>query len=86
MEVIVIESKAFYALFHELLKVVKEPEKERWIDSNEAMALLGIKSPTSLYKLRIEGRIAYSQPSPKIIKYCRKSIEAYLEENLKNRF
>lgn len=81
MEVIVIETEAFYALLHEVVQRLKPEDKDKWIQEPEAMELLGIKSKTTLWKLRSEGRIRYSQPSKKVILYDRNSIEDYLEDN-----
>lgn len=59
---------------------------EVWVDDEEAMRLLNIKSKTTLQKLRDEGKIRYSQPQKKIILYDRRSIEAYLERHAKEAF
>jgi hypothetical protein len=81
MEVIVIETEAFYQLLAEVVRRLKPDEKDKWIAETEAMQLLGIKSKTTLWKLRSEGRIRYSQPSKKVILYDRASIDEYLEDN-----
>lgn len=61
-------------------------EQNRWIDTEEAMNILKIKSKTTLQKLRDNGDIRYSQPAPKIIVYDRFSLEAYLERHARNTF
>lgn len=66
MEVICLETEAFYALVEEVVKRLREKENEgqdKWIDGDEAMRLLRIKSKTTLQKLRDEGK--YASPSPK---------------------
>lgn len=45
----------------------------KWIDGEEAMQVLRIKSKTTLQKLRDEGKIRFSQPEKKIILYVRDS-------------
>jgi len=40
---------------------------EQWIDAEEAMKLLGIKSMSTLQKYRDEGRFRFSQKDRKII-------------------
>ncbi|MDN5201268.1 helix-turn-helix domain-containing protein [Fulvivirgaceae bacterium BMA10] len=59
---------------------------EQWIDADEAMKLLGIKSATTLQKYRDEGRFRFSQKDRRIIKYDRFSINEYLEKNAKETF
>lgn len=89
MKVICLEEEAFF----ELLRIVMErysnqfPFKpEKWITHKEAMALLNIRSKSTLQKLRDTGCIRFSQPEKKIILYDRDSIYSYLEKNAKNPF
>lgn len=89
MQVICLEEAAFYELIETVVKRLKENSsdpKEKWISDVEAMALMNIKSKTTLQKLRDEGKIRFSQPQKKIILYDRTSIETYLETNAKNTF
>lgn len=89
MEVILIESEAFFALIAEAVKQIKEKEKiheDKWISAEEAMVKLRITSPTTLYKLRVQGLIKYSNPLKKLILYDTRSIDAYLETHAKNTF
>lgn len=89
MEVICLHDEAFYVLIEQVVARLSEKnhkEKEKWIDDEQAMELLKIKSKTTLQKLRDEGRIRFSQPQKKIILYDRSSIDTYLEQNAKNTF
>lgn len=89
MEVICIEDGAFYALIEQVVQRIAGragARAEVWVDDEEAMRLLNIKSKTTLQKLRDEGKIRYSQPQKKIILYDRRSIEAYLERHAKEAF
>ena len=89
MEVVCLQEDAFYALFDKVLEHVEEKlEKQprKWIDTEEAMLELGIKSKTTLQKLRDEGKIRFSRPQPKILLYDRNSIEDYIETNAHNTF
>jgi hypothetical protein len=56
MEVICIEEKAFYALldkaFDHIGSRIERDIPSKWIDREEAMQLLNIKSTTTLQKLR----------------------------------
>ncbi|MBS1503854.1 MAG: DNA-binding protein, partial [Bacteroidetes bacterium] len=70
MEIICIESEAFYKLLDEVLRHVKCSNKEmpeKWISGPEAMKMLRIKSKATLQKMRDEGRIRFTQPDRKII-------------------
>ena len=88
MKVIVFEEESYWQHIHEVVKRVKETQKEEkiWIDEPEAMELLGIKSKSEMWKMRSQGKIRYSQPSRKIIKYDRPSILKFLEDNVKDKF
>lgn len=89
MEVICLEDAAFYSLIEQVvarLNAAQRDEKERWINDEQAMSLLNIKSKTTMQKLRDEGKIRFSQPQKKIILYDRESISQYLEKNAKEPF
>ena len=89
MEVICLETDAFYQLVEDVIEHLnkdKEPFKYKWIDTDEAMKLLNIKSKTTLQKLRDEGVIRYTQPQKRIILYDRDSILDYLEGHAKDTF
>ena len=83
MEVICLESEAFYELVDQVVDRLMEQreEKPRWISGEEAMAMLRITSKTTLQKLKNEGHIGFSQPMKKLILYDRKSILAYLDQH-----
>jgi len=84
MEVICIEDAAFFALIERVVDRIKEKnpviQQDKWMSGTEAMALLRIKSKTTLQKLRDEGKIRFTQPEKKIVLYDRQSIEDYLED------
>lgn len=89
MEVICLEEKAFYALVEQVVLRLKEKtdiREDKWIDGEEAMRLLNVKSKSTMQKLRDEGKIQYTQPSGKIILYDRDSINKYLEDHVKTTF
>jgi hypothetical protein len=89
LEVICLESEAFYALVEEVVDRLKEKQgiaHDKWIDDEEAMSLLRISSKTTLQKYRDEGFIRFSQPSKKLILYDRDSIHEFLEKNSKDTF
>ncbi|MBI1289180.1 MAG: helix-turn-helix domain-containing protein [Flavobacteriales bacterium] len=89
MNVICLHDQAFYTLIEEVVERMKEKSEqteEKWLRSGEAMELLGIKSKTTLQKLRDEGKIRFSQPYKKVILYDRASLMEFLENNAKETF
>lgn len=84
MEVICLESEAFYQLVEKVVARIKEQHSiihDKWIDGETAMSLLGIKSKTTLQNMRDTGKIRFTQPKKKIILYDRDSIMDYLDRN-----
>ena len=88
MNVICMEEPAFYELVETVVQRLKgnDTAHKSWLNTDEAMELLNIKSKTTLQKLRDTGKIRFSQPNKKIIVYERTSIESYLEEHAQNTF
>ncbi|MFS4446465.1 helix-turn-helix domain-containing protein [Maribacter sp. 2307UL18-2] len=89
MEVVCLQEEAFYALFDKVVEYVESKRKyipAKWIDAQEAMILLNIKSTTTLQKLRDKGKIRFSQPQKKIILYDRDSIIEYIERHAREKF
>lgn len=83
LEIICLQSAAFFKLLEELLehfKLTQQPKEEKWISGTEAMKMLRIKSKTTLQKLRDEGNIRFSQPEKKLILYDADSIREYIED------
>lgn len=84
------ETDAFIELLEQVVSLVRqqlgERAEKRWIRTDEAKALLGVQSNTTLQKLRDEGKLRFSQPQHKIILYDRHSINEYLENHAKNTF
>ncbi|GGH07483.1 helix-turn-helix domain-containing protein [Mucilaginibacter phyllosphaerae] len=85
---ICLEEPAFFHLVENLYKRLKSTEavEVKWITGEQAMILLGVKSKTTLQSYRDEGKIRYTQPTPKVILYDRESILAFLEINARNTF
>lgn len=89
LNVICLESQAFYELVEEVVHRMKEQQNiqhDKWINDDEAMKMLRISSRTTLQKLRDEGSIRFSQPTRKLILYDRDSILEYLETHAKDTF
>ena len=89
MQVVCLQEEAFYALFEKVIKHIEAKRKDtlpKWVDGEEAMLLLNIKSTTTLQKLRDEGKIRFSQPQRKIILYDRDSIAEYIEKHARETF
>jgi hypothetical protein len=89
VEVICLQTEAFYSLIEEVVGRIKESEGitvDKWINDTEAMRLLNIKSRTTLQSLRDNGEIRFSQPMKKVILYDRDSINSYLEKHAQHTF
>lgn len=88
MEIIIFEKEAYWKHINEVLKRLKDSQKEekKWINEAEAMELLGVRSKSEMWKLRTTGKIRFSQPSRKIIRYDQQSILKYLDDHAKNEF
>lgn len=89
MEVVCLQEEAFYALFDKVVEHVEAKKKDipdKWIDGEEAMLMLRIKSSSTLQKLRDEGKIRFTQPQKKIILYDRNSIDEFLEKHTRETF
>ncbi len=89
INIICLESEAFYVLVEEVVARVSKQQvgqEDKWIRDEEVMRMLGISSKSTLQKLRDEGKIRYSQPSRKLILYDRESVLEYIEAHAKNTF
>ncbi|MEM7368719.1 MAG: DNA-binding protein [Bacteroidota bacterium] len=88
MEVVCLESKAFYQLIDEVVErlMEKHQEKPRWISVEDTMCMLNITSKTTLQKLKNEGKIRFSQPMRKLTLFDRQSILDFLEKHAQETF
>ena len=89
MKVITIEEATFYLLIEEVVARVlqqHQQEPDPFVPEHVAMDMLSIRSKTTMWKLRSEGQISYTQPRHKIILYERASIIEYLEKHKKSSF
>lgn len=90
MNVIVLEEEAFYELYNKLVADIKKQlgakPRDKWIDDEEAMSMLKIKSKSTLQKFRDEGKIRYSEVGPRLFLYDSDSIDAYIEKRAQNTF
>jgi len=87
LNIICLETEAFYALVDEVLERVSAPEPpppDKWITDEEAMRLMHIRSKNTLQKLRDERAIRFTQPAKKLILYDRDSILEYLDKYAKD--
>lgn len=83
IEIVCLESEAFYKLLESVMQRFKPADNklpDKWISGLEAMRMLRIKSKTTLQKLRDEGKIRFTQPEKKIVLYDADSIRDYLED------
>ncbi|SDR66916.1 hypothetical protein SAMN05216503_0217 [Polaribacter sp. KT25b] len=85
LDVICLETEAYYRLVQEIVEMVQEKEKveELWCNGERAREILNI-GKTSLQSLRNNQEIIFSQPSRKTILYLVSSLYEYLEKNIAN--
>lgn len=88
MEVICLEEEAFFELIDRVVERLSGVSQEapKWVNQNEAMRLLNIKSPTTLQEYRNNGEIRFTQPRKRVILYDRDSINEFLEKHAKDTF
>lgn len=89
MEVICMETTAFYELVDKVATLIRNEQNEapfKWVTQERAMQMLDVASKTTMQKLRDEGKIRFSQPARKIILYDKDSIDEYLESNAREAF
>jgi hypothetical protein len=87
---ICLNSDAFYELLSHVVEHITETYRlekaDRWVSTEECMRLLNIKSRTTLWELKTEGKIAYSQISKKVILFDRHSILEFIDSNKREVF
>ncbi len=83
---IMFEEQAYFKLIEELGDMVESAIKKakvqkKWLTKEQAMLELGEVSKSTLQKYRDDNEIEYTQKdkNDKIILYCRKSIDDFLE-------
>jgi len=88
MEVICLEEEAFFDLIDRVVERigVGQQEPPKWVNQDEAMQLLNIKSPTTLQEYRNNGDIRFTQPRKRVILYDRDSINEFLDKHAKDTF
>jgi hypothetical protein len=89
MEIIIFEKSSYWrmqrelmSMFQDALKDANKKSEDDWISTEEAKALLGVKSKSKMQELRDEDKIKFSKHGKKLIKYSRSSILKYLERNV----
>ena len=88
MEVICLEEEAFFKLVETVVNRLGNSNEAlpKWINQEEAMRLLNVKSPTTMQEYRNNGEIRFTQPRKRVILYDRESINEFLEKHAKNTF
>ena len=86
VDLICLDSRAFYAMFHELIEKVKQSSalpQDPWVNTEEAMQLLRINSKTTLKKFCDTGQIRVAKLTEKHLLYYRESILDFIEKHSK---
>ena len=88
MEVICLEEDAFFKLVETVVDRLGGSNETlpKWVNQEEAMRLLNVKSPTTMQEYRNNGEIRFTQPRKRVILYDRDSINEFLEKHAKNTF
>ena len=88
MEVICLEEKAFFELIDQVKEYLGDNQAEppKWVNQDEAMRLLNVKSPTTMQEYRNNGDIRFTQPRKRVVLYDRDSINDFLERHAKDTF
>ncbi|GAB5527509.1 MAG: hypothetical protein Roseis2KO_53810 [Roseivirga sp.] len=88
MQVICLQEEAFFELIDQVKEYLGggQSEPPKWVNQDEAMQLLNVKSPTTMQEYRNNGEIRYTQPRKRVILYDRDSINEFLEKHAKNTF
>lgn len=84
MNVISLEEQSFYELIDKVVAQMYErfgTSEPKWISEIEAMQMLGVRSKTTMQRLRDNDEIRFSQPRKKIILYYKPSLETYLDQH-----
>lgn len=89
-EVICIDKSVFRALVTEICAHIDNkfllPRESKWVNTETALAILNLKSRTSLQAIRDSGQIRFSQPSAKQILYDRDSLISFIESHAHETF
>ena len=87
MSVITIESKAFKKIIEKLnflektMKALSSNSRQtKWLTEEETMVLTGL-GKRSLYNKRKRGDLSFTTATGRKIKYLRKDVEGYLNDN-----
>ncbi|MBO9565728.1 MAG: DNA-binding protein [Niastella sp.] len=89
MNIICLEDEAFYMLIEKVVERVMDKlpaHQPKWVSEEIAMSMLNVSSKTTLFHLRMEGKIEFTQPMKKVILYNPESINAYLEKHKRKTF
>lgn len=88
MEIIVFEKETYWKMQGELIQMFQNALKEAtkqpddWITTEQAKALLGVKSKSKMQELRDTDAIKFSKHGKKSIMYSHKSILEFLKRNI----
>jgi len=78
-------------LIEALIQFAKEIEENKtipneWLTVEQTKKMLNIRSNTTLFKYKNEGKLSYAMPSPKILLFERKSVLEFLNNIKQNSF
>ncbi|HAO08003.1 MAG TPA: hypothetical protein DCQ50_13715 [Chryseobacterium sp.] len=87
IQIIQIDTLTFFQIIKQLKSLLEEKENpKKWLTLRETKILLGIKSSTTILKLKNEGKLRYCNLTSKKILYDYDSIMEYLESKAEDTF
>jgi len=87
IQIIQIDTFTFFQIIKQLKSLLEEKENpKKWLTLRETKILLGIKSSTTILKLKNEGKLRYCNLTSKKILYDYDSIMEYLKSNAEDTF
>ncbi|MET3537674.1 helix-turn-helix domain-containing protein [Chryseobacterium limigenitum] len=87
IQIIQIDTLSLFEIIKQLKPLLSEKTTpKKWLTLKEAKTLLGIKSSTTILKLKNEGKLRYCNLTSKKILYDYDSIMEYLKSNAEDTF
>jgi len=90
MEIIVFEKDTYWKMQAQLMQMFQKTIQEAtapaddWITTEQAKALLGVKSKSKMQELRDTNAIKFSKHGKKTIMYSKKSVLEFLKKNIQS--
>lgn len=81
-QLLLVDKESLRQIIEEMLANYEaKPQEKIWVNQTVAMEILGLRSKSSMKRLRDENLVIFSQGMKKVILYKRSSLLEYLERN-----